>query len=58
MPGRQVDGCPECGSERLVVVAFQGGWKVICGNDHEVFPFPGTTIMVDSWEYHATTLRG
>lgn len=39
--------CDDCASTSVVLWASEhGGWKVSCGNGHEVFPMTGTILVV------------
>lgn len=50
-------GCPECGDRKLIVACVErGGWLVKCSNTHELFPFPGMTIIAHDPEIIPTKL--
>jgi hypothetical protein len=52
-----MDGCPECGSNRLEVRATEYGWLVKCSKMHEVFPFPGAAVFAEDFRVVPTTLK-
>lgn len=51
------DGCPECNDRKLIISCVErGGWVVKCNAGHELFPYPGTTIVAYDFELSPTKI--
>lgn len=52
-----MSGCPDCGERKLVISCVdRGGWLIKCNKGHELFPFPGMTIVTYDPEITPTQL--